>query len=143
MDHVNKILDQLDQYAEILPELVKVCKQYKIRPGYVLGAAGAVVLILLVLTKGYDVICALVTCVYPIIASIRAIESKGEDDDKNWLCFWCIFGFFQTLEMFAGFILNFIPFYSWIRLGFFVFLMHPSTQGAHVLYVKVFQPFLV
>ena len=142
MEHVEKIVAQLDEVASMNPKLVEVCKKYNIRPGQVLGAAGALVTILLVITKGYDVICALLTVVYPIIASIRAIESPQKDDDKDWLCFWCVFGLFQTVELFFGFILNFIPYYTWIRLAFFVFLMAPQTKGAHTLYVKYFAPFL-
>ena len=143
MEHVEKVVAQLDEYANMMPELVKVCKKYNIRPGQVLGAGGILVTILLILTKGYDVICALLTVVYPMISSIRAIESKDENDDKTWLCFWTVFGIFQTMELFFGFILNFIPYYSWVRLAFFIFLMAPQTNGAHTLYVKYFAPFLI
>ena len=77
-----------------------------------------------------------------MIASIRAIESEEEDDDKNWLCFWTVFGIFQTVELFFGFILSFIPYYYWLRLAFFIYLMAPQTQGAAILYQKIFKPLL-
>ena len=77
-----------------------------------------------------------------MIASIRAIESPAEDDDKNWLCFWTVFGIFQTVELFFGFILSFIPYYYWLRLAFFIFLMAPQTNGAATMYEKVFKPLL-
>ena len=67
-------------------------------------------------------------------ASIKAINTDGEDDDKVWLCFWTVFGIFQTVELFFGFILAFIPYYYWLRLAFFVYLMAPQTKGAEVLY---------
>ena len=122
-------------FAESMPELVKVCKDKGIRPAYVLAGVGSVVMVVGTIMKGYDIVCALLTCVYPMIWSIRAIESQGnEDDDKQWLCFWTVFGLFQTLELFVGFILAFIPYYSIIRLVFFVYLMHPATGGALVLY---------
>ncbi len=35
-----------------------------------------------------------------------------------------------------------IPFYSWIRLGFLLYLILPQTQGARVLYQTHVQPFL-
>lgn len=35
-----------------------------------------------------------------------------------------------------------IPFYSWIRLGFLLYLILPQTQGAKVLYQKHVHPFL-
>ena len=78
-----------------------------------------------------------------MLASIKAIESKEDDKDKEkWLSFWCVFGIFQTLEMFIGFILCYIPYYYWVRLAFFVYMMAPQTNGAAMCYQKVFQPFL-
>lgn len=142
MEHINKAVDELDKIAEGLPELIKICKKNNIRPGHALGAAGSLVLIVGTILQGYNIVCALLTCVYPMIASIRAIESPDENDDKNWLSFWTVFGIFQTVELFFGFILSFIPYYYWLRLAFFIFLMHPATNGAAICYEKVFKPLL-
>ena len=143
MQEVDKIINQLDQVAsKNLPQLEEVCKKNGIRSGHVLAAGGVVTSILLVLMHGYNIICALLTCVYPMIASIRAIESKDDKEKQNWLTFWCIFGIFQTVEMFIGFILAYIPYYYWVRLALFVYLMAPQTNGAMVCYEKVFKPFL-
>ena len=125
MEQIDKIVDQLDVYAEAIPELVKQCKKYKIRPGHVLGAAVVLVTLLMVVMKGYDILVAVLTCVYPMIMSCRAIENSSGDADKNWLCFWTCFGIFQTIEMFFGFILQMVPMYNWLRLAFFIFMMAP------------------
>ena len=66
--------------------------------------------------------------------SITAIESKSEEEAKTWLSFWCVFGIFQTLEMFFGFVFSFIPYYGLVRLIFFLYLMLPQTNGAYTLY---------
>ena len=60
-----------------------------------------------------------------------------------WLSFWTVYGLFSTTELFIGFILSFIPFYSIIRLVFFMFLMMPQTQGAKIVYTSVFKPLLI
>ena len=44
--------------------------------------------------------------------------------------------------MFIGFVLAYIPYYNWVRLAFFVFLMAPQTNGAEKLYESVFSPLL-
>jgi hypothetical protein len=44
--------------------------------------------------------------------------------------------------MFAGFILAFIPYYSIVRILFFVFLMAPQTNGAAIIYKSAISPFL-
>ena len=142
MEHVDKVVYQFDQLAKGMPAFEAQCKKHNLRPGHVLGAASALLLVLLVLFKGYDVVCAMLTCVYPMLASIRSIESKNDEENKKWLCFWTIFGLFQTVELFFGFLLAFIPFYNWLRLAFFVFMMAPQTNGAYTLYVSVVGPFL-
>ena len=48
----------------------------------------------------------------------------------------------MTIEMFIGFILNYIPYFSFVRLGFFIYLMLPQTDGAMLIYTKVLQPYL-
>ena len=49
---------------------------------------------------------------------------------------------FSIVEMFFGFILNFIPYYSIVRILFFVYLMAPQTNGAHTFYASVLAPYL-
>ena len=142
MDKLEQVFEQLDQVATTQPKVVQVCKQYGLRPGHVLGGAGGLVLLITILTQGYTIICALLTCVYPMWMSIAAIESESDETKGIWLSFWCVFGLFQTAEQFLGFILNFIPYYAYIRLFFFVYLMNPFTEGAKNIYQKAFRPYL-
>ena len=44
--------------------------------------------------------------------------------------------------MFLGFVLNFIPYYAWVRLAFFVYMMAPATEGSLTFYKNVVKPFL-
>ena len=67
MEHVDKARAELKKYAEGIPELMGVCKQYNLPPDLVLGGGGLVVLLGLVIFQGYAIICALLTCVYPMI----------------------------------------------------------------------------
>ena len=73
---------------------------------------------------------------------MKTIEKKHGDDTTKWLSFWTVFGLFQTVEMFIGFILAYVPYYSIVRIVFFVYLQAPQTNGAQTLYKAVFQPFL-
>jgi receptor expression-enhancing protein 5/6 len=57
-----------------------------------------------------------------------ALETKDDDnDDKTWLTYWCVFGVFTLVDEFASFLLNIIPFYAYIKLVFFIWMMHPKT----------------
>jgi receptor expression-enhancing protein 5/6 len=98
-------------------------------------------IVILVLFGG-TILSVVFTVLYPSIQSIKAIESEGENDDKEWLTYWTIFGLFHLMDEFGGFILSFIPFYFYIRIAFFVFLMAPQTKGALTIYKYVVGPIL-
>lgn len=106
----------------------------------------AVILASLVIlfTLGGTILTTIITVVYPAIQSIKALETKGnDDDDKTWLTYWVVFGIFTLLDEFGGIVLSFIPFYFYVKLGFFVWLMAPQTKGAEVFYKNVLKPILV
>merc|ERR1719331_1424451 len=142
MDKVNQALEEFDKQAQHLPEFVEMCKKYGVPPGAVLGGTLALVTVIGIIMQGYNIVCALITCVYPMLMSIRTIESDDNEETNMWLCFWTVFGIFQTVELFFGFILGFIPYYSIVRIGFFLYLMLPQTQGARTLYTAIFRPLL-
>ena len=75
--------------------------------------------------------------------SIQALETKdNEDDDKVWLTYWCVFGIFQTFDDLFGFVLDDIPFYFYIKVGFFIWMMLPTTNGAQIIYNQAMKPFM-
>lgn len=121
---------------------MEICKKYGLPPGMVLLGVSGVLVVLGIIMQGYNIVCALLTCVYPMLQSIKTIESDDHEETNMWLCFWTVFGLFQTAEMFIGFILYFIPYYSIVRILFFMYLMMPQTQGARTLYTTVFRPAL-
>ena len=91
-------------------------------------------IVLVMLGIGNSYITCLLGVAYPCFMSFLALESKGSDDDKQWLTYWVVFGIFNIIDQFAGFILTFIPFYFFLKLCFLVWLFHPITQGATVIY---------
>ena len=93
---------------------------------------------------GATILTLAISVLYPAFKSVQALETKDtEDDDKIWLTYWCVFGCFSLLDEFLGFILNFIPFYFYIKVGFFLWLMLPQTTGANTIYLKVLKPYLL
>ncbi|PMD22847.1 hypothetical protein NA56DRAFT_569404 [Hyaloscypha hepaticicola] len=56
--------------------------------------------------------------------------------------YWVVLACALLFESWTGFILVWIPFYAWIRLGFLLYLILPQTQGARVLYQTHVHPFL-
>ena len=93
---------------------------------------GGVLLVMLGIGQTYIV--NMIGVAYPAFMSFLALESDGLDDDKMWLTYWVCFGTFNIIDQFAGIILQIIPFYYFLKLGFLVYLFHPSTEGALTVY---------
>ena len=91
---------------------------------------------------GANYITMLIGVAYPTFQSFLALESDGDDDDKQWLTYWVCFGVFNIIDQFAGFILAWIPFYYFIKLLFLVALFHPATRGAEKMYTWYILPIM-
>ena len=89
---------------------------------------------------GDQYITTAIAVAYPCFASFLALESDGDDDDKQWLTYWVVFGLFNILDQFAGFILTLIPFYYFLKLIFMIWLFHPATTGATFIYNNYILP---
>merc|ERR1712072_925994 len=142
MEQIEELMKGLNNVAQASPEVVKVYDKIRIQPGAAILGGGVLFLLLGVYLQGYNIVLALVTCVYPMWKSILTIEDDDEEETNTWLCYWTVYGIVQIIELFLGFILNFVPYYSLIRLAFFIYLMAPMTKGAKTLYTMVFQPML-
>jgi receptor expression-enhancing protein 5/6 len=129
MDQVLAPLTQktaiLDQFGNRIPPLADFCKQRGINSGLPLGAALALISLITLLIEGWYILTMLLTVLYPGLLSIRAIESTNKADDKAWLTYWMIFGLSNVLETFFGCILSCVPYFAWLRLAFFLWLLAP------------------
>ena len=86
----------------------------------------AVAALLVLIFLGGTILTVMITVLYPSFKSIKALETKdNSEDDKAWLTYWTVFGMSTLIDEFCGFILEMIPFYFYIKLGFFVWLMLP------------------
>jgi len=127
----------LDPYAAMIPALVNASKAADVNPGLLLAGIGSVGLLILLLMQGWNMLLTTITVLYPTVHSIRAIQSPEDDDDKIWLTYWMVFGIFNVLETFFSFVFYFIPYWDWLRLMLFVWLLLPNFNGAKVLYEGV------
>lgn len=100
------------------------------------ATVGGILFVMFGIGSSY-ITCALAVA-YPAFKSFIALESEGLDDDKQWLTYWVVFGLFNILDHFAGFILMFIPFYYFLKLCFLVWLA--NFNGAQVVYDKFVSP---
>jgi receptor expression-enhancing protein 5/6 len=84
---------------------------------------------------GSKLISDLSAFLYPAYESFKAIDSSdGSGADTQWLTYWVVFALISIFEQCAQFLVQWIPFYFFIKIGFFVWLYHPSTLGAGLIY---------
>ncbi|KAJ4845001.1 HVA22-like protein f [Turnera subulata] len=75
-----------------------------------------------------------VMLVFPLYASLRAIESPSTLDDQQWLTYWIIYSFITLFELSCWRILVWLPFWPYVKLLFCMWLVLPIFNGAAYIY---------
>ncbi|XP_010086983.2 HVA22-like protein e [Morus notabilis] len=76
------------------------------------------------------------TLLYPLYASIVAIESTSKLDDEQWLAYWILYSFLTLVEMVIQPALDWIPIWYDVKLVFVAWLVLPQFKGAAFLYER-------
>lgn len=117
-----------------------------INPFILIGAVVGIICCLLYLTDLERQIVVLTGIIYPVYMSMKALDSKDEDDDKQWCTYWVVFFTFELTELYVEtFTFNvlhkIVPKYFLIKLVFLIWLFFPTTMGANFIYEKVLSKF--
>ncbi|XP_020581570.1 HVA22-like protein e isoform X2 [Phalaenopsis equestris] len=90
-----------------------------------------------ILTQLYAIAGPCVMLLYPLYASVEAIESPSKVDDEQWLAYWIIYSFLTLFEMVAEPLLAWIPIWYPIKFMFVTWLVLPQLRGSAFIYNKV------
>jgi len=142
MEVINQKLKPLNPYADKVPQIKDLAKQLGVESGVLLGGVLLVGLLTTFIIFGSTILTLTITVLYPAFKSIQALETDKTTDDKEWLTYWIIFGICSLLDDFCGCLLAMIPYYYWVKLAFFVYLLAPQTRGAQFLYDNVIKGLL-
>jgi receptor expression-enhancing protein 5/6 len=96
----------------------------------------------LTLVGGAKLMVDLTGFVYPAYMSFKSMDS-GSQDDTQWLTYWVVFSFLSIVESLMGFLVVLIPFYFWLKIGIIIWMYHPATRGAQVIYDQALRPLLL
>lgn len=126
-----------------IAQIVQISEQAGVPAIYLVlaGAVGASAIVYLIFGAG--LVCNLVGFAYPAYASFKAIESEGKDDDTQWLTYWVVYAFFNVIETFADFIVQYFPIYFPIKFGLLIWLFSPNTMGADFVYKNFLRVYLL
>ncbi|KMS97501.1 hypothetical protein BVRB_5g126450 [Beta vulgaris subsp. vulgaris] len=73
---------------------------------------------------------------YPLYASVMAIESPSKADDEQWLAYWILYSFLTLTEMVLQPVLEWIPIWYTVKLLLVSWLVLPQFRGAAFIYEK-------
>ncbi|XP_010926852.1 HVA22-like protein e [Elaeis guineensis] len=73
---------------------------------------------------------------YPLYASVRAIESPSKLDDEQWLAYWILYSFLTLMEMVAEPVLYWVPIWYQIKVVLVAWLVLPQFRGASFIYER-------
>jgi len=76
---------------------------------------------------------------YAYFKTVMAIESRGGDDDRQWLSFWLIYLILTAFESLTDVLLSWLPIYFEMKFLFLIWLIF--FKGADILYRKVHSMF--
>ncbi|KAJ9140443.1 hypothetical protein P3X46_031092 [Hevea brasiliensis] len=97
-----------------------------------------------VVLKNFDVLAGpVVSLVYPLYASIRAIETKSPVDDQQWLTYWVLYSMITLIELTFAKVIEWIPIWSYAKLILTCWLVIPYFSGAAYVYEHFVRPLFV
>lgn len=97
-----------------------------------------------VVLKNLDVLAGpIVTLVYPLYASVKAIETKSPIDDQQWLTYWVLYSLMTLFELTFAKVIEWLPFWPFAKLIFSCWLVLPYFSGAAYVYQHFVRPMFV
>ena len=75
--------------------------------------------------------------------SFKSMETGIPDDATQWLTYWVVFSALSVSEDVFYFIFAYIPFYYVIKIGLIIWLYHPKTTSAELVYNQVVRPYIL
>ena len=95
------------------------------------------VIFYLAVGQGASILCNSIGCLFPLYASVKAIESQVRGSVTKWLTYWLVFSSVNLMEMF----LVWFPAYYLLKFALFVWCMYPAPfNGSQFLYCTFLRP---
>ncbi|KAG2254321.1 hypothetical protein Bca52824_084457 [Brassica carinata] len=132
-------VEEFDLLALALGGRMKIQSQIKLeRMG---SGAGNFIKVLL---RNFDVLAGpVVSLVYPLHASVKAIEAQSHADDKQWLTYWVLYSLLTLFELTFAKLIEWVPIWSYAKLIVTCWLVIPYFSGAAYVYEHFVRPVFV
>lgn len=144
MDKVEGIIEKLNlkKYSKI-PFIQAASEKTGQRAEYIVLVLGVLTVFFTIFTSvGRSIVVSLIFFFYPAYKSFEALKSEKTCDDKKWLTYWVVFGFFYAFDGLFKFFLGWMWGFELIRIAALAYVLHPALCGHQKVYDNFLKPFL-
>ena len=148
-EKIPSLFEQLNNKLLRYKEIQTFYKKTGIKPIFI--AIILIIMLLFIFIGIFDrILTIIIGTAYPLYMSIKTVrrklveesdeneeeeeEEENENDIIQWLSYWVIFSVFLNFENLFKFLLNYIPFYFFIKVLFLLFCYLPQYRFANYLY---------
>mmetsp|Transcript_693 Transcript_693/g.1658 ORF Transcript_693/g.1658 Transcript_693/m.1658 type:complete len:171 (+) Transcript_693:387-899(+) len=151
MEKVEPVVNKIDGFIAKYPAVTQYerFKDLEEITGYPKAlfflASCSLVTILVLVTGGMKLASNLIGFLYPAYMSFKSLDGgKGADGDATqWMMYWIIFCSANLVDETFSFVSTSIPMYYFLKVAVVVWLYHPRTTGAQVIYSSAMRPYIL
>lgn len=145
MQTIEEIEDRIKEFesdCKKIPIVNDFCEVTGLPPTFVGGLLLTASIWYTVLNFPYmDLAIQIVGTLYPCYMTVKALQTEHtQEDDKQWLTYWTVFGTFKVADHWVSFLVELIPCYNILKLVFLIYLFSPYTLGAVKIYNALIKP---
>ena len=131
----------LTEFEKVKP-IKKLANYLNIEVGQLIVILAFIILILLIIGLANELLIGSLGIFYPGYMSLKSLQNENERDNKMWLTYWIIFSIFTIFDILFKYILFFLPIYFVLKGIFFIWLFHPRSKGASLVYDSAIRPLI-
>lgn len=131
-------LNDLDTILSEIETLATLEKITGVRRRFLTVGVLAALLFITTSVITFGVMCNLLCCLYPIYASMQALED--DTDTREWLSTWIVLVLFMGVTGILEPVFVWVPFYHMFKTSFMIYVFYPKTKGGVFLYQNWIRP---
>jgi len=137
---INSLTKRIKMTEEGGKFLSKLAKGADAQEEHIVWSFCGFALLLIIFFYGFSLITTLVAWVYPLYRSCQSV--REHEEQEKWLTYWIVYGLVSFLFYFLDWTIYFIPCYDVGKLALYLYLWHPTTNGAVFAYNRYIKPIL-